>query len=121
MRAASITLSLFCAKILLRVRVQDSRVRLLDFRKVNFEGMRRELGDVDWETNNRTISIREMGNLKGPNVQSKYIRRKEQLRTSVGPLRNITGRVVSDESEMAGLLNRYFSSTFTQAHSGDFQ
>ena len=28
-----------CAKILLRVRIQDSRVRLLDFRKVNLEGM----------------------------------------------------------------------------------
>ena len=39
-----------CANILLRVRVQDSRVRLLDFRKANFEGMRRELGDVDWKT-----------------------------------------------------------------------
>ena len=42
--------NIVCAKILLRVRVQDSRVRLLDFRKANFEGMRRELGDVDWET-----------------------------------------------------------------------
>ena len=59
-----------CAKILLRVRVQDSRERLLDFRKANLEGMRRELGDVDWETKNRTISIREMGNLQGPNVWS---------------------------------------------------
>ena len=36
----------------------------------------------------------------------KYIRGKEQVRTSVGPLRNSTGRVVSEESEMAGLLNR---------------
>ena len=42
--------NIVCAKILLRVRVQDRRVRLLDFRKANFEGMRRELGDVDWET-----------------------------------------------------------------------
>ena len=39
-----------CAKILLGVRVQDSRVRLLDFTKANIEVMRRELGDVDWET-----------------------------------------------------------------------
>ena len=44
----------------------------------------------------------------------KYIRGKEQVRISVGPLRNSTGRVVSEESEMAGLLNRYFSSIFTQ-------
>ena len=43
----------------------------------------------------------------------KCIRGKEQVRTSVGPLRNGTGRVVSDESEMASLLNRYFPSTFT--------
>ena len=37
----------------------------------------------------------------------------------MGPLRNSTGRVVSDEGEMAGLLNRYFSSTFTQEQSGE--
>ena len=38
----------------------------------------------------------------------KYIRGKEQVRTSVGPLRNSKQRrVVRDESEMAGLLNRY--------------
>ena len=49
----------------------------------------------------------------------KHIRGKEQVRTSVGPLRNIVGRVVSDESEMAGLLNRYFSSTFTQEQAGE--
>ena len=30
-----------------------------------------------------------------------------------------TGRVVSDESEMTGLLNRYFASTFTQEQSGE--
>ena len=36
----------------------------------------------------------------------KYIRGKEQVRTSVGPLRNSTRRVVSEESEMAGLLNK---------------
>ena len=39
-----------CVQRLLRVRVQDSRVRLLDFRKANIEGTRRELGDVDSET-----------------------------------------------------------------------
>ena len=61
-----------CAKILLKVRVPDSRGRLLDFRKANLEGMRRGLGDVDWETptTGRTISIREIGNLQGANVSS---------------------------------------------------
>ena len=38
----------------------------------------------------------------------------------MGPLRNSTGRVVCDEGEIAGLLNRYFSSTFTQEQSGEF-
>ena len=38
-----------CKEILFKVRVQNSRVRRLDFRKVNLEGMRRESGDVDWE------------------------------------------------------------------------
>ena len=42
----------------------------------------------------------------------KYIRGKEQVRTSVGPLRNSTGRVVSDEGEMAGLLNRLIKQVF---------
>ena len=37
----------------------------------------------------------------------------------MGPLGNSTGRVVRDESDMAGLLNRYFSSTFTQEQSGE--
>ena len=37
----------------------------------------------------------------------------------MGPLRNSTGRVVSEESEMVGLLNMYFSSTFTQEQSGE--
>ena len=44
----------------------------------------------------------------------------EEVRTSVGPLRKNTGRVVSDESEIAGLLNRYFASTYTQEQSGEF-
>ena len=48
----------------------------------------------------------------------KSIREKEQVRTSVGSLRNSIGQVVSDESEMACLLNRYLSSTFTQEQSG---
>ena len=39
--------NIVCAKILLRVRVQDSR--LLDFRKGNLQVMTRELSDVDWE------------------------------------------------------------------------
>ena len=69
-------LNIVCAKILLRVRVQDSRVRLLDFRKANFEGMRRELGDVDLETPTAGQSASEKwGNVKHQmcGVQSKCI------------------------------------------------
>ena len=47
------------------------------------------------------------------------IKGKDHIRTNVGPLRNSTRRVVSDESEMAGLLNRYFASTFAQEQSGE--
>ena len=32
---------------------------------------------------------------------------------------NSTGRVISEESEMEGLLNRYFASTFKQEQSGE--
>ena len=48
-----------------------------------------------------------------------FIRGKEQVWISVGPLRKSTGRVVSDEGETAGLLNRYTSSTFPQEQSGE--
>ena len=196
--------NIVCAKIMLRDRVQGSRVRLLGFRKANFEGMRRELSDVDWETlttghsasekwetfKEQMCSVqskyipmrckarsrkrpgwlsseirnaikekqkafirfkitgleldlyhyrskqrkvkkitqqakREYERDMAQNIKHtskaffKYIRGKEQVRTSVGPLRKSTGRVVRDESEMAGLLNRYFSSTFTQEQSGE--
>ena len=49
----------------------------------------------------------------------KYVSGKEQVSTSVGPLRNRTGRVVRDEREMAGLLDRYFASILTQEQSGE--
>ena len=35
------------------------------------------------------------------------------------PLSNSTRRVVSEESEMAGLLNSYFASTLIQEQSGE--
>ena len=51
----------------------------------------------------------------------KYIRGNEQVRTSVGPLRNSTGRVVIDESEMAGLLNRNFLQVLHKNSQENFQ
>ena len=76
-----------CAKILLRVRVQDSRERLLDFRKVNLEGMRRELGDVDWETPTTGQSASEKWETfedQMCGVQSKYIPRRCKLEAEGG-------------------------------------
>ena len=66
------------ARNLLRVRVQDCRVRLLDLRKTNLKGMRRELGDEEWER--LTIGLGEMGKLHGANVQSKYILMRCKMR-----------------------------------------
>ena len=62
--------------VLLRVRVQYSRVRLFDFRKANLEGMRRELVDVDWErlTTGQSASEKwETFKEQMCRVQSKYI------------------------------------------------
>ena len=35
-----------------------------------------------------------------------YIRGKEMIKGSVGPLRNITGELMEDEGEMAGLFKK---------------
>jgi Reverse transcriptase (RNA-dependent DNA polymerase)/Endonuclease-reverse transcriptase len=43
-----------------------------------------------------------------------YIRRKTKSRPCVGPLRDSQGRTVHQDSEMAALLNRFFSSVFTR-------
>ena len=77
-----------CAKILLRVRVQDSRVRLLDFRKANLEGRRRELGEVDWEKRTTGQSASEKWEtLKDQmcRVQSKYIPMRCETRNRKRP------------------------------------
>ena len=80
--------NIVCAKILLRVRVQDSRVRLLDFRKANLEGMRRELGDVDWETLTTGQSASEKWETfkdQMCRVQSKYIPMRCKTRSRKRP------------------------------------
>ena len=77
-----------CAKILFGVRVQESRVRLFDFRKANFEGMRRELGDVDWETLTTGQSASEKWKtLKDQmcRVQSKYFPMRCKIRSRKRP------------------------------------
>ena len=77
-----------CAKILLRVRVQHSRVKLLDFRKANLEGMRRELGDVDWETPTTGQSASEKWETfkdQMCRMQSKYIPMRCKTRSRKRP------------------------------------
>ena len=77
-----------CAKILLRVRVQDGWVRLLDFRNENFEGVRRELGDADWETLTTGKSASEKWETfkdQMCRVQSKYITMRCKTRSRKRP------------------------------------
>ena len=80
--------NIVCAKTLLRVRVQDRRVRLLDFRKANLEGLRRELSDVDWETVTTGQSASEKWETfmdQMCRVQSKYIPMRCKTRSRKRP------------------------------------
>jgi hypothetical protein len=43
-----------------------------------------------------------------------YVKRKTRTRQGVGPLRGGDGRVVTDDTEMAEVLNSFFSSVFTR-------
>src|SRR2546425_10279871 len=43
-----------------------------------------------------------------------YIRNSSQTKVKVGPLRGTEGEIVSDNLEMAKILNEFFSSTFTK-------
>ena len=42
-----------------------------------------------------------------------YVRSKQKVRDKVGPLENNRGNIISDEFQMAEVLNEYFSSVFT--------
>ena len=80
--------NIVCAKILLRVRVQDSRVRPLDFRKANLEGMRRELGDADCPVVGISQSTSEKWETfkdQMCRVQSKYIPMRCKTRSRKRP------------------------------------
>jgi hypothetical protein len=47
-------------------------------------------------------------------IFTKYIKSKMKSRTSIGPLKNREGRLVSGNKEMASILNDFFSSVFTK-------
>ena len=43
-----------------------------------------------------------------------YIKSKSKTVTSIGPLKNSSGSLISSEKEMAEILNRFFASVFTK-------
>jgi hypothetical protein len=45
---------------------------------------------------------------------TRYIKSKMKTRTGIGPLKNNEGQLVSDNKEMACILNNFFSSVFTK-------
>ena len=45
---------------------------------------------------------------------ARYIKSKTKSNTNVGPLRGENGGLITEEKEMAQLLNKYFTSVFTQ-------
>jgi hypothetical protein len=45
---------------------------------------------------------------------SRYIRSKTKNMTGIGPLKNSTGTLITENSEMAEELNKFFTSVFTK-------
>jgi hypothetical protein len=43
-----------------------------------------------------------------------YVKRKTKSRPTIGPLKDKDKKVITDDGEMAGLLNKFFSSVFTR-------
>jgi Reverse transcriptase (RNA-dependent DNA polymerase)/Endonuclease-reverse transcriptase len=43
-----------------------------------------------------------------------YVKRKTKSRPGVGPLKDVNGKTIQDDGEMAVILNRFFSSVFTR-------
>ena len=48
-----------------------------------------------------------------------YVRSKSKTKTSVGPLKNRDGVLISDGLEMSAILNSYFGSVFTKENLSD--
>ncbi len=42
----------------------------------------------------------------------RYINSKKQIRSGIGPIKDTTGNLVTDDQNMANMLNNYFSSVF---------
>ena len=48
-----------------------------------------------------------------------YVRSKSKTKTSVGPLKNGDGVLISDDLQMSEILNSYFGSVFTKENLSD--
>jgi hypothetical protein len=48
-----------------------------------------------------------------------YIKRKTKTRSTIGPLKDEAGRTVTEDVDMAGLLNRTFQAVFTREPAGE--
>jgi hypothetical protein len=45
---------------------------------------------------------------------TKYIKSKSNCRSTIGPLKNINGQLVTEDNDMANMLNMFFTSVFTR-------
>ena len=62
----------------------------------------------------RTLEKKLAGNKKNYSKSFyAYVRSKQKVRDTVGPLEDINGNTISDAFQMAEVLNEYFSSVFT--------
>jgi hypothetical protein len=43
-----------------------------------------------------------------------YVRSKSATKEVIGPLKNATGQLITDDDEMCTILNKYFASVFTE-------
>ena len=62
----------------------------------------------------KTYERKIANNNKDNKAFNRYIKNNSAIKDTIGPLKNQTGDITNDEAEMAEILNRYFSSVFTQ-------
>ncbi|GAB0179436.1 mitochondrial enolase superfamily member 1 [Grus japonensis] len=90
-------------RILRAARRAHSKLTTLDFRRADFGLFRDLLGRIPWDKA-----------LEGRGAQdSWYVSDKRKMRENMGPLRNETGDLVTQDMEKAEVLNDFFASVFT--------
>ena len=47
----------------------------------------------------------------------RYVRSKSKTKDVVGPLKDVYGRIITDDLTMSNILNQFFSSVFTKEYS----